>query len=170
MIDMNTGSAIMFGLLAWGGAALSVSTRVPKRMAWGFSLCGISVGGVYLSLGFETLAFIQWFLTFILSLAFSVYSYLFVDEQKETSWKVIVRDQVIPGALVLLLSIIITLGAHTAILAFSEFQRMEGVAAFGRRLIQEHLFAILLMGVILFLCIVGVGVLGRPEVKMRENA
>ena len=169
---METGiwSAVTFGVLAWGGAILSVSTRVPKRMAWGFSFCGIAVGAVYLSLGFETLAFIQWFLTFILSLAFSVYSYLFVDEPKETSWKVIVRDQVIPGALVLLLSIIITLGAHSTILAFNDFQRMEGVAAFGRRLIREHLFAILLMGVILFLCIVGVGVLGRPEVKLKENA
>jgi NADH:ubiquinone oxidoreductase subunit 6 (subunit J) len=170
MMEAGTWSAVIFGVLSWGGALLSVGTRVPKRMAWGFSFCGISVGAVYLSLGFETLAFVQWFLTFILSLAFSVYSYLFVDEPKETSWKVIMRDQVIPGALVLLLSVIVTLGAHTAILAFSDFQRMEGVAAFGRRLIQEHLFAILLMGVILFLCIVGVGVLGRPEVKLKENS
>jgi NADH:ubiquinone oxidoreductase subunit 6 (subunit J) len=98
MMEAGTWSAVIFGVLSWGGALLSVGTRVPKRMAWGFSFCGISVGAVYLSLGFETLAFVQWFLTFILSLAFSVYSYLFVDEPKETSWKVIMRDQVIPGA------------------------------------------------------------------------
>lgn len=162
--------SIFFGLLAWLGAALAIQTQTPKRMAWGYSLCGISVGGIYLTIGFESLAFVQWFLTLIFSLAFSVYSYLFTDEVRDPSFKSLLKEQILPGALVLILGVIIVLGAHSALLTFNDFSRMEGVAAFGRRLIQQHLFAILILGVILFLCIVGVGVLGRPEVQLKEKS
>jgi NADH:ubiquinone oxidoreductase subunit 6 (subunit J) len=167
---MTEGAAVgvvFFGALAWIGAILSVGTREPKRMVWGFSFCGIFVGSIYLTLGFETIAFVQWFLTLFMSLAFSVYSYLFVGETKERSWRRVVRDQVIPAILIMTLSLIISITSNSIIVAFGDFQRMEDVATFGRRLIQQHLFAILLMGVILFLCIVGAGVLGRPEMRPR---
>src|SRR3989344_6991442 len=73
--------------VAIGAAVISAIIDSLRSAALFLWLCGIAMGGIYLSFGAEYLAFVQWVLSTITALSFVFYSVLFGEEKEpEKRW------------------------------------------------------------------------------------
>jgi NADH:ubiquinone oxidoreductase subunit 6 (subunit J) len=153
--------------LVAGGAACFVADI--KRAVLSLWVAGLAVGGIYLSVGAELLAVVQWIVATIVAMSFIFYSVMFGEYGKRDPRPLLEKAK---GLILPLLIGVAFVGilAITGQLTNSEIQPAATPAAgqslldLGRRLASEHLLSLEVLGLSLFLVIVGSGVIARPEV------
>jgi len=137
-------------------ATLARSLRIAGFSLW---ICGLGVGGIYLSLGAEFIAIFQWIVATLTGLMFVFYSILLGGREQSISWT---KFLLVVGLGVTFLWIT-WLCVQTVPAWESPLFKSEGLVALGERLIQEHLLPLEILAITLFLTIVGSGVIARPE-------
>ncbi|MBY0469896.1 NADH-quinone oxidoreductase subunit J [bacterium] len=189
------------GIAVLGGVLATFMTDL-RRAVLALWVCGLGVGGLYLSLGAELLAVIQWLLSTLIAIAFIFYAVMFgefstpedaalgvsvtPEPEKKKEWFRPVMPLIVGSAF----AGMIWLGAtHLPSMAqhgilFSDpheiiettktygpqTQETEkksevamGVQGLGRSLAEDHLLAVEILALLLFLVIVGSGVVARLE-------
>ena len=153
-------------------AALVATFATDFRFAiFALWLCGCGVGGLFLSLGAELLAIIQWIVSTLLAVSFVFHAITFGEYGKKDE-----RPRMKKFIAALLPSVagasfvgIIWLGTQQ--LPMSKFETEFAIpssgnlAALGQSLVENHLPSLELLGLTLFLVIVGSGVVARLEAQ-----
>lgn len=153
----------MIALTSAGGVALSSSRRTTALFLW---CCGMAVGGVYLAVGAEFLAVVQWLLAILIGLTVVFYSVLF--EKPELRPRGAAEWVYVSGLLLGVLAIFATKG-YQSIESLSVIHEPKTVPlrGIGRELLYRHPLAIEILGLTVFLSVVGVGVISRAETKRK---
>lgn len=164
---------ILCSLITLGAAGVATfwgDIRVSILALW---VVGLGAGGLFLGLGAELLAIIQWIACTLVAISFLFYSVTFgeygVQDKRPMSKKV--TSAIVPSLLGLAFAAVIWLGTYKLpdrLLAGTVTQdapavQASNIAAMGRSVIREHLLSIEIMGVMLLLVVVGAGVIARPE-------
>ena len=131
-----------------------------------FWITGLGAGGVELSLGGELMAVVQWILTTLVSISLLFHSITYgeygVKDERPVSRRA--AAAVFPVLLGASLAGVIWLGCRQLPVA----QAIEPAAgkdldALGLRLFSKHLLSLELIITMLFLALVGTGVIARPD-------
>lgn len=154
---------ICSGLAIGSGVLASLSSNM-RRVALSLWVCGLSTGGIFLSLGAEFIAVFQWIVSTLIGISFVFYLVLFGSEKTEWRW-----SQVAPSLVfgVLFLTIM-WFGIRQVPSRFIYSENAGGLAKLGETLVSKHLLSVEILGVIVFLVVIGIGVVSRPE-KKREG-
>jgi NADH:ubiquinone oxidoreductase subunit 6 (subunit J) len=154
-------------------AASLVATFVGdiRRAILSLWVAGLGIGGIYLTLGAELLAIVQWIVSTLVAISFVFFSVMFgeyVSSEKAQPDRRLVKN-----------AMGITLGAVFAGLIwfggghFQDdllIQPSEGtdMVAIGKTLTQEHLLSLEVLALTLFMVLVGGGVIARPDETRRR--
>jgi NADH-quinone oxidoreductase subunit J len=137
-----------------------------RRAVLALWIAGLGVGGIYLSLHAEVLAVIQWIVSTLVAISFGFYGVMFgeygIDDRRP--WKRKLLSFVLP----------VLLGAAFCFTIWSGTSQYEGVLeqspsaaqnvfSIGRVLTENYLLPLEVLGLMLFLVIVGSGVIARPD-------
>lgn len=159
--------------IALGGALAATLLSDIRRAILAVWITGLGVGGLYLSLGTELLAVVQWVLSTLIAVASVFYAVLFgeygVSDSRPFSKKLL--SAALPFALGLGFVTVLVIGARSfpGLIALGLHGAtppgpvQQDLAAVGRGLADDHLLALELLALTLFLVIVGGGVIVRPE-------
>lgn len=155
-------------------AAAAAATFVGdiRRAILALWVAGLGVGGLYLSLGAELLAVIQWIVSTLVSISFVFYAVMFgeygVPDRRTISEKavsclsslglgaafagvIVLGGRDLPGMM----------GAELLVRPVAN----PGVMTLGRALADDYFLSLEILALTLFLVIVGSGVVARPEVR-----
>lgn len=161
------------------GASLSACVFSDLRRAvlalW---VAGLGVGGVYLSLGAELLAVVQWSVSTLVAISFFFYATLFGELGSPDGRPA--RKQAIAALLPTLMGLalvaVIALSAQRLLgwsledlLSVSRPSEDQNLVVIGRRLVTDHLPALQILSMLLFMSVIGAGVISRPEIKGNEQ-
>lgn len=158
-----------FTLLAALTAAMTENMRRAALALW---LAGLGMGGMYLTLGAETLAVIQWILSTLGAISLIFFAVTFGEYAREprTGDRKRILFTVMGGVIGLSFAAVIFLGVgripDSAFILPAEGNDLE---ALGRTLAQHHLLSLEVLALTLFLILVGGGVVARPEEMPAEG-
>ena len=165
MIGMESLPEIGFAAFAIGsalGATLSENLRMATLFLW---LCGIGVGGLYLSLGAELLSIVQWIVATLVGISLLFHSIMFGVRKGGVPWTRLVLALVVAGGFVAaLLPGMAGISGGTG-----GTSSAPDLSAIGVRLAGRGLLALEALGLTLFLGIMGAGILSRPETGVEEE-
>jgi NADH:ubiquinone oxidoreductase subunit 6 (subunit J) len=154
------------GIICLGAATLAAFLGDIRRSTLALWIAGLGVGGVYLALGAELLAIVQWIVSTVVAISFIFYSVMFgeygVADDRPASRRALAA--VMPLLLGLGFTFVIWLGTQD----LSAPEPVSGgadLAKLGRVLIGEQFLSLQVLGLMLFLLVVGSGVIARPEKK-----
>ncbi len=145
---------------------LATFARHTRHAILALWVAGLGVGGMYLILGAEFLAIIQWIVSTLVTIAFIFFSVMF-GEYNSPAPRAIGN-----GLLLTLLSVVIGVGFTVVIwlgvkeLPTSSFIVESGsndLELMGQMLTQENLLSLEVLALTLFLVLVGGGVIARLE-------
>ena len=131
-------------------------------------VAGLGVGAIYLTLGVELLAVLQWVLSTLVAISFVFFSFMFGEYGPDNS------PQPVEGRHLLKIGLIALLGAGFAwVISFGAAHLphvdlktvLEGadVAAIGANLTNRHILSLEVLALTFFLVLVGSGVIARPD-------
>jgi len=140
-------------------AAVFSNLRRASLSLW---VCGLSVGGVYLALGMEYLAIVQWVLATLVGMTFVLYSFLFGGLRIRGTRVLLLLISLVLGSA--LLGFVWT-GIKGVLLSESIQYYSTGLAEIGAGIIKDHLISLEITVLTLFLSVVGAGVIARPRQK-----
>ena len=155
--------------ITFSAALIATFVRQMRRAILALWVASLGIGGLYLTLGAEFLAIVQWVMSTLTTISFIFFSVLFGEyntppgRTDRTGRKDILRT---------VLSIVLGCG-FTAIIWLGAQSLPEGsllfpshaadVAVLGRTLTQDHLLSLEVLALTLFLVLVGGGVVARSE-------
>ena len=155
--------------LTVGAAAAATFFLDIRRAALSLWLVGLSIGGLYLALGAEALAVIQWILSTLGVMCFLFHAVMFGEYANPQPFTLSERISRAIGPL-------LAGGAVAAIVYFGfSGQRimmdvstdktfeMQSLQALGKELVEKHLLSVEVLALTLFLVVVGVGIVARAE-------
>ncbi|HTL13288.1 MAG TPA: NADH-quinone oxidoreductase subunit J [Bdellovibrionota bacterium] len=151
--------------LAIGAAVAASFFSELKRAALALWVCALALGGVYLSLGAEYLAIVQWIVSTLGVAAFVFFSVLLGSRDGKHDWA---KYLAVAGALVLLGGIIwMTVRDFVPSVVWDKDH--GGMVGLGNALVTEYLLPVEILALTLFLVVVGAGVITRPEDRGEEE-
>ncbi|MBI2711499.1 MAG: NADH-quinone oxidoreductase subunit J [Bdellovibrio sp.] len=170
MSELGTGFSWAFAGLTLGAAILATFASNIKRAILALWVVGLGVGAVYLTVGAEFLAIIQCIVSTLVTISLIFFSVMFGEYQVEPASKVkfFSPANVMRTVLALFLgagfAAVIGLGVRGLPLE-NLTQSVSGsdLAALGRALTQDNLLSLEVLALILFLVLVGGGVIARLE-------
>jgi len=138
-------------------ATIISNQRVSIFAVW---LCGMGIGGMYLTFGAEYLAFFQWMASTLLAVIFLFYSVLYSDEEKtHRFWS----TYLIPFGLGIIFFAALRTGLRNVGQDISFDETSGSLAELGLALSNEYLLVCEILGIALFIAVVGIGVISRRE-------
>jgi NADH:ubiquinone oxidoreductase subunit 6 (subunit J) len=180
------GSALMIfwtcGAISLGGALAAAFSRNMKAAILALWVAGLGAGGMFLALGAEMLGVVQWLVSTIIALAFVFYAVMFGEYGKESSTEPRGRSLlrlVLPIFAGIALAAVVMFGAKELAHVSDPAQVVQGplaipakgsgqdLVAMGRALAHDNLVSIEILALLLFLTVIGAGVITRPEEKNR---
>jgi NADH:ubiquinone oxidoreductase subunit 6 (subunit J) len=158
------------GILATGAAIMAAFLGDVRRAVLALWITGLAVGGVYLGLGAELLAVVQWIVSTVVAISFIFYAVMFGEYGLGDERPPLRRafTAVLPMLLGLAFMGVVWLGTQD-LAAPEAGAGGPGLARLGQLLMQEHFISLEVLGLTLFLMIVGSGVIARPERKTEEE-
>jgi NADH:ubiquinone oxidoreductase subunit 6 (subunit J) len=162
---MMSGFFIIMTLVAVFLATFVNQTRQAILALW---VAGLGIGGLYLTLGAEFLAIIQWIISTLVTIGFIFFAVMFGEFNSAVKTQKLSRNEIITLSLAVVLGIcfamIVWLGAgnlDSQIVAAPD--QVSDLSAFGHKLIEEHFLSIEVLALTLFLVLLGGGVIARSE-------
>lgn len=160
--------------VAWIFAGITLAAVVTaafvgdiRRAVLALWVAGLGVGAIYLTLGAEMLAIVQWIVSTLVAISFVFFSVMFGEYGPASAPLRVDRAMVKTG-----LSLLLGLGFAWMIwygagqLPSDQLaQPAEGsdLAAIGKTLTGQHLLSLEVLALTLFLVLVGGGVIARPD-------
>lgn len=160
----------MFGSLAVLGVAQATFDSQPWRSILSLWVAGVCVGGIFLNVGAEFLAIVQWIVSTLIAISFVFFSVMFGEyrgaasegEVKESRRERLIFG-LVSGFLGLSFAFVIGLGSSGFSVDSAPGSSQPSLSVLGRKLTQEHLLSLEVLGLALFLILVGSGVIARSE-------
>lgn len=156
----------IFALITLGAVVFASFARDMRRSVLTLWVAGLSIGGLYLTLGAELLAVVQWIVATLVAISFIFFAAMFGEyggTREKPSWSAALKIGV-PVLLGLAFAALVWIGA-----GMPEFGAPtaagEGndLAAIGHNLVANHLISLEVLALTLFLALVGGGIIARPE-------
>lgn len=146
-------------------ATLAGDLRASILALW---LAGLGTGGIYLSVGAELLAVVQWIISTLLTVGFLVHAVTYGEyglaDSRTKSKRVLAA--VFPAIVGIAFAGMIGLGAsHLPVARLFEPAAGPDLAGFGKALVGKHLLSLELLVLTLFMVVVGAGVIARPDAR-----
>lgn len=162
-----------FSLITLTAVTMAAFVRDVRRATLALWVAGLGVGCIYLTLGVEVLAIIQWIVSTLVAISFSFFGVMFGEygSQSHSSTFLSRGDRKL-----LLTGLGILIGACFAALIWfgdgqspSDFLTIpetgNDMVALGKSLTENHLLSLEVLALTLFLALIGGGVVARPEVQ-----
>lgn len=156
----------VFAAITLGAVGYATFVGDIRRAVLSLWVAGLGIGAIYLTLGAELLAVVQWIVSTLVAISFVFFSVMFGEYGKGE--KVQLDRKLIKTGLAIVLGVafvwLVWFGAGQfpdALLT----QPMEGtdLAAIGKTLTGQHLLSLEVLALTLFLVLVGGGVIARPD-------
>lgn len=169
------------GVLTLGAGLLACIMTDMRRAVLSLWVCSLGVGGIYLAMGAELLAIVQWIVSTVVAIAFIFYAVMFGEyvSRDRDSEKIPPSKRILQAVLPALIgagfSTVIIFGANhlptiqpvevgpVPTLDGAQVVERKNVAVLGQVLTEHHFLSLEILGLMLFLVIVGSGVIARPE-------
>ena len=156
----------VFIVVILGSALTATFVRHIRIAILALWVTSLGVGGLYLTMGAEFLAIIQWMISTLMTVSFIFFSVMFGEFNSATP-RENKRD-------ILRLGLAVVIGlSFTAIIGLGSKPLVEGLllipredvdlSALGRRLTEDHFLSLEVLALTLFLVLVGGGVIARSE-------
>lgn len=151
-------------------AAFAKSFRLVILALWA---AGLGAGGLYLTLGAELLAIVQWIVSTLVALSFVFFAVMFGEYARPKG------TPALRGGLFMLAGALLTIAIPCALWlggsAVSEEMLTpptagNDLASLGASLVREHFIALEILALTLFITLVGGGVIARPDTRKKGNA
>ncbi len=159
---------IACGVAAVASAGAATFIGNIRRAIISLWICGLMVGGLFLSLGAEVLAIVQWIVATLGALAFMFYAVMFGEKEHED--KRPVKQRVLVSILPILIGVGFTLlvwsGTQSQISNSAEMiisEPPQNASVLGISISENHFLSLEVLAIMLFLAIVGTGVMARSD-------
>jgi NADH:ubiquinone oxidoreductase subunit 6 (subunit J) len=161
-------------MMGWIFAAITLSAVLMatfvnhmRRAILALWVAGLGVGAMYLTVGAEFLAIIQWIISTLVTISFVFFSVMFgeyntpkVKEHKKNGWVLTLLSLFLGAGF----AAIIWLGAGNLPEAgLIEPTQLSDLGLVGKTLTQDNLLSLEVLALTLFLVLVGGGVVARSE-------
>ena len=161
--------ATFFGLLALAAVLYATGVAHVRKAILSLWVASLCVGGVYLTLGAELLAILQWVISTLVAMSLIFFSTLF-GEYSDPGEAERERSTVLKTGLSWLMGVGFVWMVHLSgvgDIGPIEYRPVEGtdVLALGKALLGQHLLALEILALTLFLVLVGSGVIARPMTR-----
>ncbi len=156
----------VFAIITLFAVILATFESQLRRAILALWVAGVGVGAIYLTVGAEFLAIIQWIVSTMVTISFLFFAVMFGEynappEEKKGKGRLLVVLAVILGAV---FSAIIGLGSsHLPEGTLKLVSQADGLGVLGRKLTRDHLLSLEVLALTLFLVLVGGGVVARSE-------
>ena len=156
------------GLVMAVGAALAALVPDVRRAALSLWIAGLGAGGIYLSIGAETLAIIQWILSTLVTIAIVFFSVMFGEYRGNEKAHVLKRKEWLYMGLSALsgagfVAIIYFAGTELDSSLLTLPETGGDLGSVGRVLSEKHMVSLEMVGLALFLVLIGASLVARPE-------
>ena len=166
--------AWVFAGITVGAAFLASFVSDIRRAVLALWVAGLGVGAIYLTLGAEVLAIVQWIVSTLVAISFIFFSVMFGEYGQREIQIAFDRRLVKTGMAVLLglgFAWVIWFGArHLPSDQYSQSMEGSDMAALGKTLTNQHLLSLEVLALTLFLVLIGGGVIARPERQKEKGA
>jgi NADH:ubiquinone oxidoreductase subunit 6 (subunit J) len=156
----------IFAGITLGSVITATFAADIRRAVLSLWIAGLGVGAIYLTLGAEMLAVVQWIVSTLVAISFVFFAVMFGEYGPGESLK-LDRGLVKVGLAALLglgFSWMIWFGAsRIPEQALTQPPAGADVEAIGRVLTRQHLLSLEVLALTLFLVLVGGGVIARPD-------
>jgi NADH:ubiquinone oxidoreductase subunit 6 (subunit J) len=163
----------VFAILTLAAAAVACFAGDLRRSTLALWVAGLGAGALYLTLGAELLAVVQWIVSTLVTISLLFFASMFgpsrglPEEKGVPSGRARVKAylwKALPVLLGLLFAVIVWHGAgFLPTEALESAQEGSDLKALGRELTDHHLISLEVLSLTLFLVLVGGGVIARPE-------
>ena len=150
-----------FSILIFIFSVSSFFCKDPKQAILSLWVCGLAIGGVYLSLGFEFLAVLQWLLSTAMAISFFFYSLTFGEFGAGE------KEKIFPS---LFLGTVVSVFFFTCIKkGLGEVEvglipvEKDSLDVLSRALVGEYFLSVPIFSLTLFLTMLGCGMIAREE-------
>lgn len=155
-------------LITLGGALVATVAGDVRLSVLALWVSGLGAGGVYLSMGAEFLAVIQWLISTLVAISFIFYAVTYGEygtpDSRSKSKRVIAA--IFPMLLGGAFAAVLWLGTRHLPSA-DAFHPAPGLnlVGIGKALVSRHLLSLEILVITLFLVLVGAGMVARPELE-----
>ncbi|MDR3607471.1 MAG: NADH-quinone oxidoreductase subunit J [Oligoflexia bacterium] len=158
-----------FVLIILGAAVVAVLAQNMRTSALALWVASLGVGTIYLTVGAETLAVIQWIVSTLVAISFTFFAAMFDGKESFSLGQGAGR-----GRRISMLALAAVVGlCFVALVYFGWASTPTGpmeaplknndLLALGQLMTEKHLLSLETLGVTLFVVLVGGGVIARPE-------
>ncbi|MGK5083592.1 NADH-quinone oxidoreductase subunit J [Bdellovibrionota bacterium FG-1] len=164
----------IFAVITLGAGAFAAFVGDIRRAILSLWIAGLGVGALYLTLGAELLAVIQWIVSTLVVISFVFFSVMF-GEYGSSDWEKTGGSRIFKTVMAVLLGF-----AFSTVIWFGAGQIPENgiglavdgtdVAALGKTMTSQHLLSLEVLALTLFLVLIGGGVIARPEQSSKKES
>jgi NADH:ubiquinone oxidoreductase subunit 6 (subunit J) len=165
----------IFSAIALGAALTATVVTSMQRAILSLWIAGLAMGCLFLTLGAETIAILQWIISTLVAISLFFFAVMFGEYERETKSPTLfnrkfIVSMILATALGAAFAFIIYLGANElsggpAITT----NQVNDLASLGKVIVENHIVSLEVLGLTLFLVLVGGGVVARPEATEKES-
>jgi NADH:ubiquinone oxidoreductase subunit 6 (subunit J) len=163
----------IFSAIALGAALTATLVQGMRRAILALWIAGIATGCIFLTVGAETLAVIQWIISTLIAIALFFFAVMFGEYESNQNETRTLREMLNRKTIVSAL-IATVIGAAFAFIIYLGASDLSGgeapvaaagndLASLGKVMVENHIISLEVLALTLFLILVGGGVVARPE-------
>ncbi len=163
----------IFSVIALGGALTATAVQGMRRAILALWITGLAMGCVFLTVGAETLAILQWIISTLVAIALFFFAVMFGEYESEKRehapfYKTLNRKMVVSAIIATVIGLAFAAIIHLGASDFSIAQTPapasgNDLASLGKVIVENHILSLEVLALTLFLILVGGGVVARPE-------
>jgi len=156
----------VFAVITLSAVLMATFENQMRRAILALWVAGIGVGAMYLTVGAEFLAIIQWIVSTLGAISFIFFSVMFGEYHAPVARGSAHTKFLVVLALILGISFAAIVGLGSRELPESAMNLVtqdSDLGTLGRKLTQEHLLSLEVLALTLFLVLIGGGVIARSE-------
>jgi NADH:ubiquinone oxidoreductase subunit 6 (subunit J) len=162
----------VFSGISLAAVVIAVFERQMKRAILALWVAGIGTGALYLSLGAEFLAIIQWIVATLVAISFMFFSVMFGEYHAAPKKDRTRKNYLLIGCALLIGGVftgMIGMSSEWVLLGQRNLVAQESdLLSLGRQLTRDHLLALEVLAFTLFLTLIGGGVIVRSEGELHK--
>ncbi|MFL5812040.1 MAG: NADH-quinone oxidoreductase subunit J [Bdellovibrionia bacterium] len=169
----------VFSAIALGATLTATVVQGMRQAILSLWIAGLAMGCIFLTVGAETLAVLQWIISTLVAIALFFFAVMFGEYESQQREKRSLR-QMLNRKVIVSTLIATAIGAAFAAIIYLGSADLPGgpipapaagndLASLGRVMVENHIISLEVLALTLFLILVGGGVVARPESGDRES-